>query len=108
MSAIVIALFALAAAGQLVGVALLPRTAGFTNPLPTAGCCLFFLLGVYGLAELARRGVQLGILIPIMTGIIPLTSIVIGMVFYGESASALKLGLLISACVLVGYASSIA
>jgi multidrug transporter EmrE-like cation transporter len=106
MSAVNIAIFAVSVIMQLLAIALIPRTAGFTNPLFTALCGVAFLIGIGALARLSHRGVELGILIPIMSGVIPLVTIAIGIFFYGESASPLKLSLLGLSCVLIGVAAS--
>ena len=90
---------------QLVGITYLPRTAGFTKPIPTVICCILFLIGIGALANLTKRGVELGILFPIMAAVIPLLSIVIGIAFYGEGTSVLKLSLLTMASVLIGFAA---
>ena len=106
MSLSVVGFIGLSILSQLAGVFLLMRTEGFTKPLPTLFCSLFFLLGIGVMAHLARKGVELGLLMPIMAASIPLIGIFIGIIFYGESASILKLSLLTSACVLIGCAAA--
>jgi multidrug transporter EmrE-like cation transporter len=106
MSVTNIATFIVAVVAQLAAIALLPRTGGFTQIVPTVLCCALFLLGIGALARLAHGGAELGILIPMMSAVIPLATIVIGIVAYGESASPIKLTLLGLSCVLVGIAAS--
>ncbi len=101
-----IATFAIAVLTQLAAIALLPRTGGFTQLVPTLLCSALFLTGIAALARLAHDGVELGILIPMMSAVIPLATIVIGVVAYGESTSPVKLTLLGLSCVLVGIAAS--
>jgi multidrug transporter EmrE-like cation transporter len=91
--------------GQLIAVAVLPRTAGFTKPLMTVICCVFFIVGIGSLARLAYRGVELGIMIPVMATAIPLATVAIGILVYGESASPVKIAFLIGACGCVGAAA---
>jgi multidrug transporter EmrE-like cation transporter len=90
---------------QLVALTLLPRTQGFTNPGITAVMLTFLGVSYWLLARMIRSGANLGILIPLMSTIIPLATIAIGVLLYGESASGIRIGLLVCACVLVGIAS---
>jgi multidrug transporter EmrE-like cation transporter len=93
--------------GQLLGIYLLPRTAGMSRLLPTVACAACFVIAIGSLARLSFKGVPLGILIPMSAAIVPLATIFIGMFVYGESASPLKLGLLIGACGAVGWAAAL-
>jgi hypothetical protein len=70
-------------------------------------CAVFFLLGIGALARLTHHGVELSILIPIIAAAIPLTTVVVGIIVYGESASPLKIGLLLVACLSVGWAATL-
>jgi hypothetical protein len=45
------------------------------------------------------------VLIPLLATIVPLSSIAIGVLLYGESASWARIGTLVAACVLIGVAS---
>jgi multidrug transporter EmrE-like cation transporter len=101
-----IAIFLVALVSQLIAVALLPRTVGFTKIGPTILCCVLFIIGVGALSRLIFKGVELGLLIPIMAAVMPLVTIVVGIVLYGESASPVKLSLLGVSCVLIGIAAS--
>jgi small multidrug resistance pump len=106
VSVLSISFFAVAVFTQVAAVALLPRTQGFTQPLWTGLCCVLFLVGVGALARLSYRGVELGILIPIMSVFVPLATILAGIVFYGESTSPVKLSLLGVSCILIGIAAA--
>jgi multidrug transporter EmrE-like cation transporter len=106
MSAINMAFFAVAVFAQVIAVGLLPRTQGFTQPVWTVLCCVLFVIGVGALARLSYRGIELGILVPIMSVFIPLATILIGIIFYGESTSPVKLSLLGVSCVLIGIAAA--
>jgi multidrug transporter EmrE-like cation transporter len=90
---------------QLVGVALLPRTQGFTQLGPTIAVLTVFALSYWILARIVHSGASLGILIPLLATIMPLATVAIGVVMYGESASVVKIGLLATACTLIGIAS---
>jgi multidrug transporter EmrE-like cation transporter len=90
---------------QLAGVTLLPRTQGFSNLGVTAAMLVIFAVSYWLMARIIQSGANLGILIPIMSTIIPLATVAIGVVLYGESASVVRIALLTSACILVGVAS---
>lgn len=93
---------------QLAGLALLPRTKGFSEPLFTIGCAASFLLGIWLMARLLESGINLSSLIPFMAAVVPLGVVLIGLLVYGEPSSALKTAMLIAACALVGLASRFA
>ena len=97
--------FALLIVMQLMGVALLPRTQGFTSLIPTVGLLVIFGLSYWLFARMIHAGANLGIMIPLMSTIIPLATVAIGILLYGESASLPRIGVLATACVLVGIAS---
>ena len=101
-------LFFASVAFQLLAVVLLPRTQGFTNPLPTVGCAAFFVCGIWMVARLYHGGAKLGILMPLLAAVIPIGIIAIGVTMYGESASPFKIALLLVACGLIGAAASVA
>lgn len=107
ISPAVIVMVVLSIAAQVLGVALMPRTLGLTHPLYTIACALSFAVGLGIVARLAHAGVSLGVLVPFMAATVPLGAIAVGMLFYGESASPLKLVLLVGACVTIGVASSL-
>ena len=86
----------------------MPLTKGLTELVPSIGCGIAFLAGLGLMARLLNSGINLGILLPFMAAIVPLCAIAVGIIFYGESASLTKLSLLVSACLVVGFASSIA
>lgn len=100
-----IGLFLAALAGQLCAIALLPRTKGFVEPLPTVACALVFVFSIWMIARLAHGGASLGILIPLFNAIVPLGTIAIGVLAYGEGASVPKVATLLVACALIGVAS---
>lgn len=106
MSPITLSIFAATVVAQLAGVTLLPKTIGFTKPIPSILCAGAFLLAIIALARLSFRGVELGIMIPMTSAIVPLAAIGIGIVFYGESASPFRLSLLAVSCVSVGIAAA--
>jgi multidrug transporter EmrE-like cation transporter len=90
---------------QLGGVILLPRTEGFTNLGATAALLALFAISYWLLARIVHSGANIGIMIPIMSTIIPLATVAIGVLVYGESASVVRITLLVTACILVGVAS---
>jgi len=101
----VLILFALAVLSQITAVGLMPRTAGFTELVPTLACASCFVLSVGLLARILATGVNLSILVPLMSAVTPLATVAIGLFVYGEPTSATKVGLLFGACALIGAAS---
>ena len=104
----IIAMLAASVVFQVIGLSLMPLTKGLTELVPSIGCGIAFLAGLGLMARLLNSGINLGILPPFMAAIVPLCAIAVGIMFYGESASLTKLSLLVSACLVVGFASSIA
>jgi multidrug transporter EmrE-like cation transporter len=84
---------------------LLPRTQGFTNPLPTVGCAALFVCGIWMVARLYHGCAKLGIVMPLLAAVIPIGIIAIGVLMYGERASFFKILVLLAACGLVGAAA---
>ncbi|MFT3975549.1 MAG: hypothetical protein QM688_00300 [Sphingomonas bacterium] len=89
---------------QLVGIFLLPMTKGFTDPLPTLGSALGFLVGIGLLARISASGMNISVLIPLISALNPLGAVVIGVLVYGDSAPVAKIAMLVSACALIGLA----
>lgn len=92
---------------QVLGLSMLPLTKGFTNALPTLVSAGGFVIGLGLLARLNHNGVDLGLIVPLTSTLIPLCAIAIGVLFYGEAASVTKIGLLIVACALIGLAAMV-
>lgn len=92
---------------QVLAVALLPRTRGFTQFLPTLGCSLLFICGIWMVARMYEGGAKLGILSPLLAAVIPLGVMALGIILYHESASPLRIALLVLACGLIGGAAAV-
>ena len=85
----------------------MPLTRGLTEVVPTIGFGIAFATGLgIIMARLINSGINLSALLPFMAAVVPLCAIAVGIIFYGESASALKLSLLIMSCLTIGFASS--
>jgi multidrug transporter EmrE-like cation transporter len=100
-----LALFAGSVTFQLIGVYLLPISKGLTQPAPTAGLAACFLIGVGLMARLTWSGVNVSVLVPLISTVVPLCSVVIGVACFGDSASWARVGMLVTACVLIGSSS---
>jgi hypothetical protein len=100
-------LFAGALIAQVISVAVLPRTLGFSNVPYTLACLIAFDLSLWICARMSLGGMNLGLLIPAMSALVPLASIVVGIVVYHEPALLPRIALLIAACGLIGIASAI-
>jgi multidrug transporter EmrE-like cation transporter len=104
----IIALFVLAAAGQVLAIGLLPRTQGFTNAGYSIACVVTFSLSLWLIARILQSGVNLGILVPLMSAVAPLGGVAVAILIYGEHASLPKVAALVIACGLIGVASRLA
>ena len=102
-----ILLFVIAIVLQIAAASLLPATKGFTALIPTAACLVMFGVSFWMMARLMHGGVNLSIIAPIMAAIVPLGAIATGIFIYGEPAPAMRVGLLVSACALIGFASTL-
>ena len=69
------------------------------------GSGIAFATGLGIMARLINSGINLSALLPFMAAVVPLCAIAVGIIFYGESASALKISLLIMSCLTIGFAS---
>ena len=103
----VYALFIASVAFQLLAMLLLPRTRGFTVAWPALGCAALFVCGIWMVALMYQSGAKLGIMSPLLAAVIPLGVIAIGVAFYNESASPLRVAMLVGACALIGAAAAV-
>ena len=102
----IIALVATSVVCQVIGASLMPMTKGLTEIIPTLGFAIAFAIGLSIMARLINSGINLSALLPFMAAVVPLCAIAVGVLVYGESASALKISLLIFSCLTIGFASS--
>ncbi|MBS0379909.1 MAG: hypothetical protein JSS29_15625 [Proteobacteria bacterium] len=107
ISARVVTLFVASVFFQLAAMWVLPRTRGFTVLLPTALCAALFVCGIWMVARLYATGAKIGILSPLLAAVIPLGVIAIGILVYHESASPLRVAMLVGACALIGAAAAV-
>lgn len=101
----VMLMVAMSAVAQIFGLYMLPLTKGFTQPLPTLAVAAAFVIGIGLMARVAHAGVNLSLLVPVLAAIVPIGSIAIGILVYGEAASMAKIGTLVLACILIGVAN---
>ncbi len=92
-------------ATQVVGVMVIPHTKGLTAPSTTIGMFLYFMVGVGLTARLVHTGINVSTVLPLVASVVPLASIVIGATLFEESASSLKIALVVGGCVIVLAAS---
>ena len=107
MTSNVIGMLIVSIIAQVIGASLLPLTRGLTQPLPTLGLAVAFALGVGLLARITHAGVNLGLLIPITSAVVPLCAIGAGIFFYGEPVSFGRIATLGIACTLIGISNVI-
>ncbi|MDR7103649.1 hypothetical protein [Croceicoccus sp. BE223] len=101
-----IAIFAFLIVTQVLAVAFLPRTEAFTHPTWSVIFVITMGLSQYSFAWLLHKGAPISTLIPIMAALIPLALIFVGVFVYKEAASLLRVVVLVGACGLIGWAST--
>ncbi len=101
----IIALVLFSAIAQAVGVCLLPLTKGLTNLWPTVATVVCFFVGLAVMSRLIYFGVNLSALVPLVATIVPLSSVLIGVLMFGDAASWPRISMLVTACVIIGAAS---
>ena len=92
---------------QILAVILLPRTRGFTQLFPTLVCSALFVAGIWMIARMYQSGAKLGVLSPLLAAVIPLGVILVSILVYHESASPMRVGLLVLASGLIGAAATV-
>jgi multidrug transporter EmrE-like cation transporter len=97
----IIAMFIASLVAQAAALNLMAYTRGLTAIGPTIGMFVSFGIGLGLMSRLVHTGVNVSTIVPLMATAIPLSTIVFGVTVLGESASALKLALLVGACGLV-------
>ncbi len=96
---------ALSVLAQILALSMLPASNGLTAPLPTLGMALGFAVGIGIMARIAYAGINLGLLVPIMSALVPLGAIAVSVLVFKEPASTAKIGMLLAACGLIGAAN---
>jgi quaternary ammonium compound-resistance protein SugE len=84
---------------------LLGKTDGFRSVGWTAVVVFLLIASYAALATLVRNGAPLSLLSPIFAALCPLLVVAGAVLFLGESASWLRIGLLVVACALIGIAA---
>lgn len=105
---VVLVIFAVSVILQVIGLSLLPMTQGFTIIAPSVGVVVAFGIAMGLLARVSHSGVDLSVLIPWLAAVTPIVMIAVGIIVYRESASPLKISLLVGACIIIGFASKMA
>jgi multidrug transporter EmrE-like cation transporter len=98
-------LFGLTVIAQIVAIAMLPLSQGFTRPLYSLASLLLVSLSMFMLARIVATGVNVSTLIPFLSATVPLATVLIGISIFGEAASVAKISLLVTACCLIGAAA---
>ncbi len=101
-----LAIFTIVLFTQILAISTLPRTEGFMSFSWTSLCLGLYFLSFWGLAHMIHKGLPLSLLVPMLAALVPLATIAIGVIFYKESASLLKILMLSLACGLIGAASA--
>jgi quaternary ammonium compound-resistance protein SugE len=98
---------ALVVVTQVAGSTLLVKTEGFRQPGWSLACVSVYAVSVWVLAETIRQGMALSLIMPILAALVPLATIAVAVTFLGEQASWMRLGLLSTACLLIGAAATV-
>jgi len=98
--------FLYATATQILGVSLLVKARGFTHLGYTLASIAVLVSSFFALSWLLANGAKLNILLPILAATVPLGSIMVGAILFGEPVSWSKLAMLVAACVLIGLATA--
>jgi len=95
----------IATLSQIYAAYLLPLTRGLTSIPSTIAAVVAVLITMGLMARIVHAGVNLGLLVPVMSSTVPICAIVMGILFYGETASPMKIGALLGACLLIAVAN---
>ncbi len=107
LSPLVILTLLVSVALQVFAVYMIPLTKGLTQPVPTIIFATALLVSTAFVVRIAHSGVNLSLLVPFMSALVPLGGIAVAILVYGEPASWQKVGTLVVACALVGVANII-
>lgn len=107
LSAKVIVMILLVVATQVGGASMLVKTNGFREPVWTIACLVVYALSFFLLAETIRQGMALSFIMPVLAALVPLAAIALAVLVFREQVSWAQIGLLSSACVLIGVAAAV-
>ncbi len=99
-----IGLLVVALVGQIMGASAIPKTDLFRNVKWTAFMFGSFTIALWMISILITRGMALSIVIPLLSGLVPLSVSLVAIFVEGEPATPGKLILLTLACLLIGGA----
>ncbi|WP_146037292.1 hypothetical protein [Novosphingobium guangzhouense] len=103
----IVVLFLIGAAGQVGGSLLLGRTDAFRNIGWSIICLSVYMVSFWALATVIREGGPLSLIMPALATIVPIVTIIVAVFVMGEAASWQRLGLLLFACLVIGYAGTV-
>jgi len=107
ITARVVVLFFIGAAGQVGGSLLLGRTDAFRNFGWSVACLSIYMISFWALATVIREGGPISMVLPALAAVVPIVTIIIAVFIMGEAASWQRLGLLLLACLIIGYAGTV-
>ncbi len=105
ISPLSIMLLLISTALQIFAIYMIPLTRGLTAPLPAIVWGLALIVSSALVVRVVNAGVNLSLIVPMMSAVVPLGGIAVAIFIYGEPASFLKVGALVAACALVGAAN---
>lgn len=107
ITARVVTLFLIGAAGQVGGSLLLGRTDAFRHLGWSVVCLSVYMISFWALATLIREGGPLSLILPALAATVPIVTIIFAVFVMGEAASWQRLGLLLFACLVIGSAGTV-
>ncbi|HEX8055194.1 MAG TPA: SMR family transporter [Novosphingobium sp.] len=92
---------------QVAGASMLPRTAAFRDLPWTFACLATYAVSLYALARTLNEGMNLSLAMPVLAALVPLLSILVAVTLLGEQLSWPRMGLLGTACLMIGLAARV-
>lgn len=92
---------------QVAGASMLPRTAAFRDLPWTLACLATYAVSLYALARTLNEGMNLSLAMPVLAALVPLLSILVAVTLLGEQLSWPRMGLLGTACLMIGLAARV-
>jgi len=99
-----IAMFSASVILQVIGISIMPMTKGLTELGYTIAFAACYVVAIGLLARITHAGVNISLLIPLVTAVIPLCAVAVGIFVYGDPASPVRVALLVGACLMAGAA----
>jgi quaternary ammonium compound-resistance protein SugE len=98
-------LLTVAVISQIAGAYLLSLSKGFTNPVYSIASVLCAVVALAVMGRLINSGLRLSTIFPLVAALIPLGTILVGVIFNGDPASVGRIAMPVLYCILVCMSS---